>query len=62
MLTYNDDIDKFKTEFKSDLHLPYFNTLSLNNVLEFHIYDSEKKIVEFMDLSQLYISIEVLEM
>ena len=62
MLTYNDDIDKFKTEFKSDLHLPYFNTLSLNKVLEFHIYDSEKKIVEFMDLSQLYISIEVLEM
>lgn len=62
MLTYNDDIDKFIPEFESDIILPYHrNTLSLNSVLEFHIYDAEKKIVKFLDKSQIYIYIELLQ-
>jgi len=60
MLSFNDDSDKFIPEFKSDIFLPYQNTLSLNSVLEFQILDAEKKQVKFMDLSQLYISVEVL--
>lgn len=60
MLTFNDDTDKFIPEFKSDIYLPYLNTLSLNSVLEFQIYDAEKKQVQFLDRSQLYICIEVL--
>jgi len=60
MLSYDDDSDKFVVEFKSDIYLPYQNTLSLNSVLEFQIFDSKKKQVQFLDLSQLYIYIEVL--
>jgi hypothetical protein len=60
MLTFDDDSDKFIPEFKSDIYLPYLNSPSLNSVLEFQIYDAEKRLVRFMDLSQLYIYIEVL--
>ena len=60
MLTFDDDSDKFYPEFKSDIYLPYQNSYSLNNVLEFLIYDADKKLVQFKDLSQLYICIEVL--
>lgn len=60
MLSFNDDTDKFVPDFKSDLYLAYSNSLSLNSVLEFQILDAEKKQVKFMDLSQLYISVEVL--
>jgi len=61
MLSFDDDTDKFVSEFKSDIYLPYLiNSLSLNNVLEFQIYDADKKQVKFMDLSQLYICVEVL--
>jgi hypothetical protein len=59
LLTFDDDADKFVPEYKSDLILPYSNSLSLANVLEFRIYDANKTQVEFVDLSQLYISIEV---
>lgn len=60
MLSFDDDTDKFIPEFKSDIFLPYLNTLSLNSVLEFQIFDAEKKQIKFLDLSQLYIFIEVL--
>lgn len=60
MLTFDDDADKFIPEFKSDLLLPYSNTLSLTSFLEFEIYDADKQRVELMDSSQLYIAIEVL--
>lgn len=59
MLTYDDESDKFMPVFKTDFVLPYQNTLSLNSVLEFHIYDAEKKLVQFLDLCQLYIQVEV---
>jgi hypothetical protein len=60
MLTFDDESDKFIPEFKSDIYLPFQNSLSLNSVLEFSIYDVNKKLVQFLDLSQLYIYIEVL--
>jgi len=60
MLTFDDDTDKFIPEFKASIYLPYQNTPSLNNVLEFQIYDAEKKQVQFMDLSQLYVCIHFL--
>ena len=60
MLIFDDDSDKFIPEFKSDIYLPYLNSPSLNSVLEFQIYDAEKRLVWFMDLSQLYRYKEVL--
>jgi hypothetical protein len=60
LLTFDDDTDKFVPEYKSDLVLPFSDSLSLTNVLEFRVYDADKTQIEFMDLSQLYICIEVL--
>jgi hypothetical protein len=60
LLTYNDDTDRFDIQFNSDILLPYTNVISLNNVLEFEIHDSDRKKVEFMDLSQLFIALEIL--
>ena len=60
LLTFDDDTDKFVPEYKSDLVLPFSDSLSLTNVLEFRVYDADKTQLEFMDLSQLYICIEVL--
>jgi len=61
MLSYDDDSDKFNPEFKTDIVLPYHQqSLSLNSNLEFQIVDANKKQLQFKDLSQLYILIEVL--
>lgn len=60
MLSFNEDTDKFIPEFKAGIHLPFLKDLSLNTVLEFTIYDAQKKLVTFMDMSQLYICIDVL--
>lgn len=60
MLTYNDDIDKFVSGFNTDIYLPFQKNLPLNSVLEFRIFDADKRLVQFKDQSQLYISIEIM--
>lgn len=60
LLNYNDDTDRFDISFPTDIKILYDKTLSLGNMLEFEIRDSNKKKVEFMDTSQLFISVEIL--
>jgi hypothetical protein len=60
LLVYNDDTDRFDIQFNSDIFLPYDKVISLSSVLEFEICDSNKKKVEFIDSSQLFISLEIL--
>ena len=60
LLNYDEITDKFVPSFNADVRLPYQNVLSLNSVLEFYITDSNGKLVEFKDLSQLFISIQIL--
>lgn len=60
LLTYDDDQDKFNAVCNTSVTLPYDNYISLSNILEFVIKDSNQKIVEFSDNSLLVMSIQVL--
>jgi hypothetical protein len=57
LLNYDDNLDKFIAVEYMDLRIPYQNVYSLRNMLEFYIVDSQKKLVEFQDLSQLFVNI-----
>ena len=60
LLNYDDNLDKFTAVEYMDLKIPYQNVYSLKNVLEFYITDSNRKIVEFQDLSQLFVNVTAL--
>jgi hypothetical protein len=60
LLTYDDMIDKFVPTKRMNIYLPYTNSLTLTDVLEFTIFDAHQKLVKFEDNSQLYISLTVL--
>ncbi len=60
LLTYDDNLDKFIAIEYMDIKIPYQNVYSLKNMLEFYITDSNRKMVEFKDLSQLYVNITAL--
>jgi hypothetical protein len=61
LLTYDDTLDKFMPIEYMDLRIPHQNVYSLRNMLEFYIVDSQKKLVEFQDLSQLFVNITVIK-
>jgi len=61
LLTYDDTLDKFMAIEYMDLRIPHQNVYSLRNMLEFYIVDSQKKLVEFQDLSQLFVNITALK-
>jgi hypothetical protein len=60
LLTYDDDRDKFIPVYTSDVvlhHQP--QSVMLNNVLEFYLYDSQQRLVEIQNASQLFVSITI---
>ena len=59
LLHYDDNIDKFMSGFTTPITVQNNNFLSLNNLLEFTIVDSNQNQVEFLDNSQLFIAIEI---
>ena len=61
LLNYDDNVDKFIPVHFSDLVLPFQKVYSLRNRLEFFLTDSNRKLVEFTDLSQLFITITVVK-
>lgn len=61
MLTYNADNDAFVSKFSLGVKLPYSNTMTLSNVLEFIIVDSKYNLIEIEDMSQLYIALELID-
>lgn len=60
MLIYDDEHDVFYPQFQPELTLPYQNALSLDNVLEFKLIDSKKRIINVNDKSQLFIVLSIL--
>ena len=60
LLNYDDNLDKFTAVEFMDLRIPFQNVYSLRNTLEFYITDSNRKIVEFKDLSQLFVNVTAL--
>jgi hypothetical protein len=60
LLTYDDDNDKFVPMYTSDIELYYHHSLSLNNILEFYVQDSNQNRVEFANLSQLFVSLTIM--
>jgi hypothetical protein len=58
LLSYDDNEDRFQPIYTNEIILPYKKSSMLNNLLEFRIFDAQKKQVEFKNYSQLYISIE----
>jgi hypothetical protein len=59
MLIYDDSESGFVSQFSPGITLPYLQSLSLNNMLEFYLFDSEKKQVQLSDFSQLFISMKI---
>ena len=60
LLNYDDDRNLFYAEYSPGITLPYSNYLSLNNILEFSLFDSKKNLVTVSDLSQLFILLIIL--
>lgn len=60
LLNYDDNLDKFVISHGYDICIPYQHVLSLQPVLEFFITDSDRKLVQFKDLSQLFVSLTIL--
>ena len=57
LFSYDNNIDKFVPTEYMDLHIPFQNAISLSPTLEFYVIDSAGKIVDFNNLSQLFVSI-----
>jgi hypothetical protein len=60
MLVYNEERESFQAEFSPGITLPYFRCLSLNNTLEFKLFDSKNTLIPVSDKSQLFISLTIL--
>jgi hypothetical protein len=60
MLLYNESDDIFIPQFLPEIVLPYLKNLSLNNVLEFKLYDSNSKLVQIDDSSQLFVTLSLM--
>jgi hypothetical protein len=60
MLQYDEEKNILDAEYTPELLLPYEGDLSLNDVLEFTLYDSKKKLVQVADTSQLFILLTLL--
>jgi hypothetical protein len=61
MLVYNETDDVFVPQFLPEIILPYLKNLSLNNVLEFKIYDTNMKQVQVADSSQLFVNLSLIQ-
>lgn len=61
LLYYDDNIDKFLPTEYMDLRLPFQNVITLGKTLEFLVMDSNHKVVQFNDLSQLFVSITTVQ-
>jgi hypothetical protein len=62
LFSYDDNIDKFVPTEYMDLHIPFQNAISLSPTLKFYVIDSAGKIVDFNNLSQLFVSITNLKL
>ncbi|MBM3937158.1 MAG: hypothetical protein FJ333_00685 [Sphingomonadales bacterium] len=60
MLFYEEEEEKFRSNYAPQCILPFSNALSLATVLEFYIIDSNGLLLEVADLSQLFISIKLM--
>jgi hypothetical protein len=60
MLLYNETDDVFVPQFLPDIILPYLKNLSLNNVLEFKLYDADLNQVQIADSSQLFVTLALM--
>jgi hypothetical protein len=60
MLIYNENEDIFVSQFSPGITLPYLQSLTLNNKLEFKLFDSESKQVQISNLSQIFICLQLL--
>ena len=60
MLVYNELDNTFSAQFSPAITLPYLHSLSLNNILEFNLFDTDSKQVELSDFSQLFVSLTTL--
>lgn len=60
MLVYNEFDNMFTVQFSPGITLPYLNSLSFTNCLEFNLFDSNQKQVEIADNSQLFVSVTTL--
>lgn len=60
MLYYEEDEEKFRSNYTPQCVLPFTKALSLAPFLEFYILDSTGQLLEIADFSQLYISIKTL--
>jgi hypothetical protein len=60
MLLYNETDDMFIPQFLPEITLPYLKSLSLNNVLEFKLYDTNLKQVQIADSSQLFVTLSLI--
>jgi hypothetical protein len=61
MLAYDDEKNSLIDEYSPELILPYNNDLSLNEILEFKLYDSSNKLVQVADKSKIFIVLTLLD-
>lgn len=60
MLQYDEEKDSLIDEYSPELLLPYNKDLTLDEVLEFTLFDSNKTIIQVADKSQLFIVLTLL--
>ena len=61
MLMYNETDDVFVPQFLPEITLTYLKNLSLNNVLEFKLFDTNFQQVKIADSSQLFVNLALIE-
>jgi hypothetical protein len=59
MLVYDENQNSFIAQFAPRISLPYLQSLSLNNTLEFSLYDATWKPVRMSFKSQLFVLITI---
>jgi len=58
---YNETDDVFVPQFLPEITLTYLKNLSLNNVLEFKLFDTNFQQVKIADSSQLFVNLALIE-
>ena len=60
LLKYDDETETLVSDFASGVVIPFNDALSLNNTLEFTLYDSKYQLVTVNDGSQLFLKLSLL--
>lgn len=60
MVDFNENSNNFEPVYFPEIILPYTKTPSLNNLLEFSLFDAKQKQITVLDYSQIFVVISVL--